>query len=205
MVVVADGIINSQVDAFKRVICHGKRASIVGSRVRASEEVNAKILGSPTGGAETICEVGVDPRSKSQLETLMAENADAEKEIEEIQRNLQTLINIKKQRKSLPEEKEENMKELMDRRQILLTDIKKNGEKIQRIHEFLNSLKSKGKVSASSKAYPGVKIIIKDAVNDIRTEYHAVTFILENGLIRVTKYEEPEEDVTKAPDGFTAN
>ncbi|GHU63919.1 hypothetical protein FACS189445_6960 [Spirochaetia bacterium] len=58
MVVAQDGIINSRVDAFKRIICQGKRATIVGGRLRTSEEINAKVLGSPTAGTETICEVG---------------------------------------------------------------------------------------------------------------------------------------------------
>lgn len=205
MVVVSDGIINSQVDAFKRIICRGKRASIVGGRLRASEEINAKSLGSPTSGTETVCEVGIDPKSKFQLETLMAKKTEMEKQLDEIQLNLQTLINIKKQRKSLPEEKEAFMGELMDKRQLLMTDLRKNNEEARKIQDFLNAIKTRGRVSASAKVYPGVKIIIKDAMNDIRTEYRAVTFILENNLIRVSKYEEPDEEVKKAPDGYTTN
>ncbi|MFQ3547363.1 MAG: FapA family protein, partial [Termitinemataceae bacterium] len=50
MVVVSDGIINSQVDAEKRIICQGKRANIVGGHLRASEEIHAKVLGSPVSG-----------------------------------------------------------------------------------------------------------------------------------------------------------
>ena len=50
MVKVSDGIINSQVDANKRIICQGKRASIVGGRLRAAEEINAKTLGSSSSG-----------------------------------------------------------------------------------------------------------------------------------------------------------
>jgi uncharacterized protein (DUF342 family) len=205
MVVVSDGIINSQVDAFKRIICQGKKAHIVGGRLRASEEINAKVLGSATSGTETICEVGFDPKSKQELEKLTAAKESAEKALEETQLNLQTLINIKKQRKSLPEDKEANMKELMDKRQILMGDIKKADEGILKVQEFLNTLKTRGKVSASSKVYPGVKILIRDAKDDVRNEYRSVTFILENGLIRVTKYEEPDEDVKKGPDGYTTN
>jgi uncharacterized protein len=205
MVVVSDGIINSQVDAFKRIICRGKRAHIVGGRLRATEEINAKILGSPTSGTETLCEVGIDPKSKMQLETLVARKTEMEKQLEEVQLNIQALINIKKQRKSLPEEKEVFLGELMDKRQALTSDLVKNKEETARIEEFLNTIKTKGRVSASAKVYPGVKIIIKDAVNDVRTEYKAVTFILENNLVRVTKYEEPDEEVKKAPDGYTAN
>jgi uncharacterized protein (DUF342 family) len=205
MVVVSDGIINSQVNALQRIICQGKRAHIVGGRLRASEEINAKILGSPTSGTETILEVGFDPKSKEELEKLTAVKEQAEKELEDTQLNLQTLINIKKQRKSLPEDKEASMRELMDKRQILIGDIKKADEGIAKVQEFLNSLKTRGKISASAKVYPGVKILIRDAKDDVRNEYRAVTFILESGLVRVTKYEEPGEDVKKGPDGYTAD
>jgi uncharacterized protein (DUF342 family) len=205
MVVVSDGIINSQVDAFKRIVCQGKRAHIVGGRLRASEEINAKILGSPTSGTETICEVGIDPKSKMQLEKLAASKEEMETQLDDIQRNLQTLINIKKQRKSLPEEKEAYMRELMDKRQILASDLQKANEDINKIQEFLNTIKVRGKISASSKVYPGVKILIKDAINDVRTEYRAVTFIMEAGLVKVTRYEEPDEEAKRGPDGYSAN
>jgi uncharacterized protein (DUF342 family) len=205
MVVASDGIINSQVDAYKRIICQGKRAHIVGGRLRASEEINAKILGSPTSGTETICEVGFDPKSKAELDQLKLNKEGAEKELEETQRNIQTLINIKKQRKSLPEDKEAYLTEMMDKRQVLVGDIKKADESINKIQEFLDGIKNRGRVSASAKVYPGVKILVRDVREDVRNEYRAVTFILENGLIRVTKYEEPDEDIKKGPDGYTTN
>jgi uncharacterized protein (DUF342 family) len=205
MVVASDGIINSQVDAFQRIICQGKRAHIVGGRLRASEEINAKILGSPTSGTETICEVGFDPKSKAELDQYKLNKEGAEKELEETQRNIQTLINIKKQRKSLPEDKEAYLKELMDRRQILMGDIKNADDNIIKVQQFLDSIKNRGRVSASAKVYPGVKILIRDVKDDVRNEYRAVTFILENGLIRVTKYEEPDEAVKRGPDGYTTN
>jgi uncharacterized protein (DUF342 family) len=205
MVVVSDGIINSQVDAFKRIVCQGKRAHIVGGRLRATEEINAKSLGSPTSGTETICEVGFDPKSKAQLDALEAQKVVMEKQLEEIQLNVQTLINIKKQRKSLPEDKEAYLNELMDKRQELSGDLQKNKEETEKIQGFLNNLKTRGRISASAKVYPGVKILIRDAKEDVRNEYRAVTFVLENGLVRVTKYEEPDEEAKKGPDGYIAN
>jgi uncharacterized protein (DUF342 family) len=177
----------------------------VGGRLRATEEINAKSLGSPTSGTETICEVGFDPKSKAQLEILETKKAAAEKELEEIQLNIQTLINIKKQRKSLPEDKEAYLAELMDKRDLLTGDLKQNKEETEKIQEFLGTLKARGRISASSKVYPGVKILIRDAREDVRNEYRAVTFILEEGLVRVTKYEEPDEEAKKGPDGYLSN
>ena len=205
MVVASDGIINSHINAQSRIICEGKRAHVMGGCLRASEEINAKVLGNPTSGTETICEVGFDPKAKEELNRLQEAKAAAEKQLEEIKLNLQTLINIKKQRKTLPEDKIAYMQELMDTRQTLMADLKKTDEDIVKTKEILNSMNVRAKVSASAKVYPGVRIMIRDARDEVRTEYKAVTFILEDGLIRVTKYEEPDEDTKKGIDGFTTD
>ncbi len=205
LVVVSDGIINSQVDANKKIICQGKRAHIVGGHLRASEEINAKILGSPVSGTETICEVGFDPKSKEKLDSLSERKTATEKQLEEIELNLQTLVNIKKQRKSLPEDKEAALRDFVERRQFTAVELAKTNKEIEAVQNYLNGLKTRGKVSASAKVYPGVKILIRDIKDDVKNEYRAVTFVLENNLIRVTKYEEPDEDVKRGPDGYTAD
>jgi uncharacterized protein (DUF342 family) len=205
MVVASDGIINSQVDAFSRIIVQGKRACIMGGRLRASEEINAKVLGNPTSGTETVLEVGFDPKSKEELRRLVEGKETTEKQLEEIKLNLQTLVNAKRQRQNLPEDKEIYMRELMDKRQVLLQDIKKADESIEKIQKYLGSLNVRGRVSASSKVYPGVRIVIRDVKDDVRAEYKAVTFILENGLVKAAPYEEPDEEAKKGPDGYTTD
>jgi len=205
MVIVSDGIINSYVDANNRIICQGKRAAIMGGRLRAGEEINAKTLGNPTSGTETICEVGFDPKSKEELDKLQAAKLEIEKQLEELNRNIMSLINVKKQRKTLPEDKEAALQEMMESRNVLTEELNANGEAAQKIQIFLNNLKTRGRVSASAKVYPGVKIVIRDTIDMVRTDYKAATFILENGLIKVSKYEEPDEAAKKGPDGHTAN
>jgi len=205
MVVVTDGIINSNVDAIKSIVCMGKRASIMGGRLRAGEEINAKVLGNSTSGTETICEVGFDPHSKLELERLLEMKSSSETELEAIRLDLQTLINTKKQRKTLPEDKEAYMQELMERRQILSDELKDTNESIQKVQEFMNQIEVRGRVSASTKVWPGVKIWIRDVKEDVRTDYRAVTFVLENGLIRTNKYEEPDDLAKKGLDGYSSD
>jgi uncharacterized protein (DUF342 family) len=202
MVIASDGIINSRVDAGKRIVCQGKRGTIVGGRLRAGEEINAKALGSSTAGTETICEVGADPKVKERIALLMETKAALEKQLEEIKLNMQTLINIKKQRKSLPEDKEVYLRELDAKRVEVLTDLKKNTGEIEEAQDVFGNLQARGRVSASSRVYPGVKVIIKDAVEDVRSEYRAVTFVLEDGLVKISKYEEPGSE---ASHGHSAN
>jgi len=205
MVVVTDGIINSNVDAIKSIVCMGKRANIMGGRLRAGEEINAKVLGNSTSGTETICEVGFDPHSKLELERLLEMKSSSETELEAIRLDLQTLINTKKQRKTLPEDKEAYMQELMERRQILTDELKDTNDSIQKVQEFMNQIEVRGRVSASTKVWPGVKICIRDVKEDVRTDYRAVTFILDNGLIRATKYEEPDDLAKKGLDGYSTD
>jgi uncharacterized protein (DUF342 family) len=205
MVVASDGIINSNIISNNRIICQGKRASIMGGKLRAGEEINAKTLGNPTSGTETVCEVGYDPKSKEELERLQMEKENAVKLLDEMKPNIQTLTNLKQQKKSLPEDKEGILQDLVTKRDMLTTDLKKIEEGLKKVQEYLNSLKSRGKVSASQKIYPGVKIIIRDAREEVHAEHKAATFILEDGLIRAVKYEEPDERVKQGPDGYTTN
>ncbi|MDR0997436.1 MAG: FapA family protein [Treponema sp.] len=205
LVVVSEGIINSRVDAANRVLCQGKRAAIVGGLVRACEEINAKTLGSPVSGTETVLEVGLDPRLKTRLAVLTGQKENIRREFEELQRNIQTLINTKRQRKVLPEDKEAALAEFMAHRQTIMANMKKTEEELVRVQAALDDIKARGRVSASAKVYPGVKIVNRDIREDVRNEYRAVTFVLENDLIRVTAYEETDKELMKAPDGYTAN
>ncbi|MDR2633484.1 MAG: FapA family protein [Treponema sp.] len=205
MVIVSDGIINSRVDALKRIVCKGKRATIVGGHLRATEEINAKVIGSAASGTETVCEVGIDPKSKKQLDILIRNRVSREKEIEQLKLDFYTLNNILQQRKSLPPDKDIQMQEVIERHKLLLAEIKEIDENIAKIQELINGVKIRGRVSASEKILPGVKVIIRDVVEDVKNEYRATTFILENDLIRVTKYEEPDEEAKRGPDGYTTN
>ncbi|GHU47156.1 polymerase [Spirochaetia bacterium] len=205
MVVVSDGIMNSQVSAEKRIICQGKRASIVGGHLRATEEINAKVIGSSASGTETVCEVGFDPKRKEEYQNFKTTKTEKEHTLEDVQLNIKTLISIKKQRKSLPEDKEASLQELMDKRTSLLSDIQKTKDEIERLETILNTMSVRGRVSASAKVYPGVRVIIRDYPYDVRAEYKATTFILQDKLVRAVAYEEPDEESTRGPDGYTTD
>jgi uncharacterized protein (DUF342 family) len=190
-VIVTDGILHSYVDSNKKIICQGRRASIVGGRLRAAEEINAKNLGS-VAGAETILEVGYDPRSKEKLIELQSQNEGLSKELEEIERNVNTLENLKKVQKNLPEEKEKYLTELNEKRMKILSEMKEIKNQIDEIKHHLASLKVKGKISASERVFPGVKIYLKDVMDKVRVEQKSVTYVLEGKRIRMTKYEPVE-------------
>ena len=204
MVIASEGIINSQVDAYKRIVCHGKRARIVGGRYRASEEINAKTIGSAGGGTETICEVGVDPKAKKQYEDLFDKKRKIEAKLEETKLNFQTLDNLQKQRKALPPEKEAQMQEIMELHKTLISELHEVTEEISTLEEAMSNAKTRGRISAGVKIYPGVKLAISNIQPEtVKVEHSAITFVAEGGLIMPVKYEEPDEEAKRPPPGYT--
>lgn len=204
-VIVSDGIINSQVSANRKILCQGKRAAIIGGVLSASEEIHAKTLGSLGGASETVLNVGFDPRSKDRLDALTANLQSATRELEDVQLNFQTLQNLKKQKKDFPEDKEAALKKYGERQYILTTEIEEIQIEIKQIQDYLNTLKTRGKVSASVKVFAGVKIVIRDITEEVRSDCKATTFYLENGLIRYGKYQGPDEDMKRVPSGYSAD
>jgi uncharacterized protein len=206
-VIVSDGIINSTVIANKKIICQGKRAAIVGGWYRACEEINAKTLGSPVGGAETTLEVGYDPKSKEKMDQLQAQAYRIKREVEELDKNIATLNIIKKQKKELPEDKEAILQDYLIRREEKVQELRALAKEAEAIQVYLNGLKTKGRISASGRIYPGVKLVIKDVKEEVKNEQKAMTFYLENQMLRTTKYEEPEDEILKRrpPDAHQAD
>jgi len=197
-VVVSDGIVNSQVDANAKILCQGKRAKIVGGHVRAAEEVNAAVLGSPHG-AETIIEVGYDPKTKEEIENLEKHQREIEEKLDKLSRNIQGLLKQKKIMKDkFPSPKAQSL--LSQKKMLNNLTVEKNNctTEIERRLDYLESLKVSGKICASKTVHPGVKLFVKDAALDITNPYgNAVTFIVENGFITTSSYEEIEEDVSR--------
>ncbi|MDR1788345.1 MAG: FapA family protein [Treponema sp.] len=205
MVSATDEIMSSKVDASKRIICQGgKKSHIVGGHLRATEEINAKVLGNSIG-RETICEVGIDPKMKNQIEQLKQSKIETEKQLEEMQHTLKTLMNIKRQRKVLPDDKEAQLTEVNEKVIEVAAELRRITEEVDKLQLTIENLTIRGKVSASDRVCSGVKVIIKDTLNEIHSDYKSVTFVLENKLVRAIKYEEPEDDAKKGPDGRTAD
>ena len=188
-VFVQDGIMHCQVDATEKVVCFGKRATIVGGRIRAGEIVNTKTLGS-VSFTETIVEVGVDPKSRQRLHDLDKEKTSSEEVLEKHNANISTLQNQKKIRRGLPEEKQELLEKLLAAREELTIRLSEIKEEMEELKSYLKLLKTIGNVSVSKNVYPGVRIGIKDTYYDVANEFKYVTFVLESGRIRIKKYED---------------
>lgn len=206
MIIVSDGIVNSNVMANRKIICRGKRADIIGGNLSASESISARNLGSASGGNDTVLSVGFDPRSKERLNFLLEKQEINQKALEEVKLDLSSLEEMKVKRGELPKDKEEAYQKKSDYRYTLKTEIHEIQKEIVQIQEYLNTLKNTGKVSASGTVYTGVRIVIRDTVEDVRTDCKATSFYLEKGIVRYGKYQDDDaEDAKKVPSGYSSN
>lgn len=202
-IIVNDSIMNSMVTAQKKIVLQGKRAAITGGKLFATECILAKNIGSAGGGTETELAVGFDPRAKLRLEELQAMQSNNIKELEEVELDLGTLENLKKVRKTIPKEKEENLINLKHRKNELVAENEVFNKEILEIQARLRELKNIGKVYASGTVYAGVKVYVRDETDEVVADTKAVTFYYDNGFVKRTKFEQPEFDDIKGPEGYS--
>ncbi|MCR4953677.1 MAG: FapA family protein [Treponema sp.] len=203
-VIVLDSILNSNVTAMKNILLRGKKAQIMGGHLLATEEICARNIGSPGGGTETILEVGIDPRAKKRLEQLQKMQGDATKEYEALELDIQTLEQQKKLRKRLPQEKEDKLTKLKQRKKDVTEDLGEMNSEIDKIQAHLRELKAVGKVKAEGTVYAGVKIYVRDVLDEVKMDAKSVTFYFEKSFCKRGDYEPPAFTVEE-PDGYTAN
>lgn len=203
-VIVSDSIVNSTVTAMKNIVLRGKKAQIIGGHLMATEEICARKVGSPGGGTETILEVGVDPRAKKRLEELQNQQAKSTKEYENCDLDIQTLEQQKKLRKKLPQEKEEKLKTLKERCEQISEELEVMTDEINKIQEHLRDLKAIGKVKVEGDVYAGVKIYIRDVLDEVKIDTKSVTFFYDKAFSKRGPYEPPSLAEEK-PDGYSAD
>ncbi|AHH05147.1 hypothetical protein BmHG_00275 [Borrelia miyamotoi] len=183
------GIVNSYVSCKKKVLCIGKKSKIVGSYINAREEVRAYSIGSE-GNAETSISVGFDPEIKDLLSRFTEYLVKIEKRLEVLMKDIFALkknieFTVDKADKSL---KIDSCNELINERNILILEIKMVKDKQANLQEALENSKIDGKVFVEYMAYAGVKLHIKDAYYELSRDYHNITFVEDENIIKMIAY-----------------
>lgn len=201
-VVATDSLMNCDVTAMKNIVLYGKKAQITGGTLFATEEICARTVGSPGGGATTTLSVGVDPRAKKKLDELIEQQNGLVKELENLEMDISTLENMQKVRRSLPKDKEESLRKFRTRKDEILSESSEINKEIEALQTHLRELKAVGKVKVEGTTYPGTKIYVRDVVDEVRTEVTNCTFYYENAFAKRGKYQPPSLDISKGPEGY---
>lgn len=192
-VIVYDYIMNSNVTAMKNIVLRGKRAQINGGHLLATEEICARYIGSSGGGTETILEVGIDPRSKIRLVELQKQQQIKSSKYSTNELDIQNLEQTKQVRKRLPQEKLDKLNSLKNDNKILAEELEEINSEIDSIQAHLRDLKAVGKVKVEGTVYAGVKIYVRDLLDEIKMDIKNITFSYDKGFPtpKHTSYEPP--------------
>ncbi len=203
-VIVSDSIVNSNVTAMKNIILRGKKAQIIGGHLLATEEICARKIGSPGGGTETILEVGIDPRAKKRLLELQKSQATLVKEYENLGLDIQTLEQQKNVRRKLSQNKESKLNSLRERRDAVSSELEEMTSEINKIQAHLRDLKAVGKVKVEGTVYAGVKVYVRDILDEVKMDASNLVFYYDKSFAKRGPYEPPSMKMEE-PDGYTAN
>jgi uncharacterized protein len=198
-VIASEGILHSRVDAVNRVLCHGKRAKIVGGLIRAGDEVNASVIGADSF-TKTEVRVGINPKVLQQISDMENVKKQVEEDLEKLNKDVTTLNSQKLvSGGKLPPDKVEMLQKLIQQKEKGQSRIDEIKMELEELKEYMGMLEQKGKVCAEKVVYPGVEIFIKDKRFAAKDPYNHIKFSLEGGEIKLSEYEKPEisEEVSR--------
>jgi hypothetical protein len=189
-VYVTEAILHSNVDAGGRVIVQGGRKSaIIGGRIRAKEEINARSVGS-WAEVNTELEVGVDPRTRDEIIRLEEQIEADKRNFNELKLGIRTLLKQKEKEGGLPSEKEALLAQHLRAQNLLMARLRDTTERMIALQKELSG-ETSGKICVFDTVYPGTKITVRTTTLLLKREYKYSTFSVKAGQIRVSSYEEP--------------
>ena len=116
----------------------------------------------------------------------------------------QTLEQLKKIRRNISQEKQENLIKLKKRNDEIVDQTNEMSKQIDKIQEHLRELKAVGKVKCEGTVYAGVKVYVREVLDEVKTDVKSVTFYYDRSFIKRGDYEPPalsQEEMN----GFTAS
>lgn len=179
----AESILHSRVMAGTEINVDGRRGFITGGRVSAATLVNVKTLGSPMG-ADTIIEVGADPKIKRRIVELQKQIAEDGKTLQSVQ----TVLVATKQK--IAQGAKLNQTQLTYV-QTLATTAKQKNEALQAANKELEELEKTlsgidgMKIIVRGEVYPGTKLCIGDASMTVQSTTHYCSFIKLRGDVKM--------------------
>ncbi|MDI6781878.1 MAG: FapA family protein [bacterium] len=187
-VLIGESIVSSQIDAVGKVVLTGRRGVLIGGKIRAGEEVSAKIIGSRVD-TPTIIEVGVNPAIREEMKDLSEELTDEKYKFHGIKLEIKGLLALKeKMGHDFSADKEELLASYLGAQNLLIEKLRDASESITLLHHEITTVGG-GRVLVSGIIYPGVKISIRAANMYIREEYKYVCLTAKGDAIEIIPYD----------------
>jgi len=181
---VRDVILNSRVNAVRKIEVIERRGAIIGGEISAGEEIHAKIVGTPTASSTNL-QVGVNPLLREEYQLLRRDLKKCKSNLEQAQKALSILKAF--DQSELPPEKRELLLKLTKTHFYLIGQVDSMQSRINEIEECFVEMRN-GKIRVTDTVYPGVKIVIGTLIKPIRETIKFVVFHVNDGEIVTGSY-----------------
>ncbi len=181
--VASESILHSKIMAGGEVNVDGKRGFITGGRVSAAGGINVKTLGSEMG-ADTVVEVGADPKVKNRIAQLQKLIEEDTKALRTIQPVLTATTQKLSQGVKLGTDQLKQVYALNQTAQKKSAALKANQEELAELTEQTGS-STESQVKVRGMVYPGTKICIDDVSMTVQKSAHYCRFVKERGDVKM--------------------
>lgn len=182
----AEAIMHSIIYCGKKLELKGRKGLLVGGEIRVSEEIKAKVIGSPMATI-TQLEVGTNPEIRARYESLKIERANTTENLQKLIQAVDLLTKLSR-KTELPEDK----RVLLNRSIIMKLQIKNKLDQIKnemsQLETYIEEI-SNGKIKVQELAYPGTKVTIGSNSLYIKDQVQFATFYRYGGEIKIGSYE----------------
>lgn len=183
-IVISEAVLHSNLSAGKKIVVQGKRGMIAGGTAIAGEEILVKVAGNQMDTI-TKLEVGINPMLREEYAGTKKALKKSEEELDQAKKALNVLKAVNPD--DLPLAKKELLLRLTKSQFPLAGEVKNFKDKLAKIEAEFENLKS-GRIKVADIAYPGVKIIVRSVVKQIKSQTQHCTFSEENGEVKISEY-----------------
>lgn len=182
----SDAIMHSRVVCGRKLEAAGRKGLIVGGNFKVSDEIKAKVIGSPMATI-TELEVGVNPDMRKRYELLKQEHKSILENLEKVSQASDLLTKIS-QKAELPADKKEILVKSMQAKAQFIEKLEVNNNDIKEMETYLEEL-SKGKIKASDVIYPGTRVTIGSSMMHVKDPLQYLTLYRSNAEVKIGPYE----------------
>lgn len=182
----SDAIMHSHVVCGKKLEAAGRKGLIVGGNFKVSDEIKAKVIGSPMATI-TELEVGINPEMRKRYEILKQNHKSIIDNLEKVTQAVDLLTKIS-QKAELSIDKKDLLAKSIQAKLQLAEKIIINNDEIKELEIYLDEL-SKGKIKASDIIYPGTRVTIGNSTMHVKDPLQYLTLYRANAEVKIGPYE----------------
>lgn len=180
----ADSIMHSNVSAGTEVMVSGRKGFITGGRVCATNQITVKTLGSDMG-ADTIVEVGVDPKIKARAQELQKRIQENKKIIEKNEPTLNSFLAKMQSGTQLSLDQKMYMQSVLESTREKKAELESMLVELDSYEDVMGASDS-AKIEVTGDVYAGTKICISDVSMVVKSTMTYCRFAKVQGDVRMT-------------------